>query len=165
MDIRNRWTFLFLFYAIAASPVYGQDDWFPYPIYEWKPAFAENAEREPVDYVPLDRASQKWNIAVFIPHLKDSYWMAVNYGLVAEAKRQGMRLQIFQAGGYALPKRQHDQVKNALSGGGFDGFIISAVSSDGLNDLILSAKEQGLPVVDLINGISSPDLAARSATP
>jgi protein TorT len=41
--------------------------------------------------------------------------------------------------------------------------IVSAVSVDGVNDLVARAAGKGVPVVDLINGMSSPEIAARAA--
>ena len=41
-----------------------------------------------------------------LPDLKDSYWVASNYGIVDEARRLGVRAYTFQAGGYdQLPKQ------------------------------------------------------------
>jgi protein TorT len=41
--------------------------------------------------------------------------------------------------------------------------IICAITPDGLNDLVKKARDQGIPVVDLINGLSSPLISARAA--
>jgi protein TorT len=40
---------------------------------------------------------------------------------------------------------------------------VGAISAEGLNDLIASYADRGIPVVDLINGISSTAIAARAA--
>ena len=40
-----------------------------------------------MDYQPLDKASKVWDICVSFPHMKDAYWMAVDYGVVAESER------------------------------------------------------------------------------
>ena len=59
-----------------------------------------------IQYTPIDKASKKWKLCALFPHLKDSYWLSVNYGMVQEAKRQGVALTILQAGGYDnLPKQ------------------------------------------------------------
>jgi len=43
----------------------------------------------PVEYVPLEKASKPWKICVSFPHMKDAYWLGVDYGVVEEAKRLG----------------------------------------------------------------------------
>jgi protein TorT len=40
--------------------------------------------------------------------------------------------------------------------------VIGAISGDGLNNLIKSVAEKKVPVIDLVNGINSPDIAAKS---
>jgi protein TorT len=46
---------------------------------------------------------------------------------------------------------------------GADGLIVSAISTDGLNDLVARYAEQDRPVIDLINALSSPPITARTA--
>src|SRR5262249_12709622 len=46
---------------------------------------------------------------------------------------------------------------------GAEAVIAAAISADGLNDLIASYADRGMPVVDLINSVSSPAIAARAA--
>ena len=76
---------------------------------------------------------------VSIPHLKDSYWQAVNFGLVDEAKRLGINLAIYQAGGYERLDVQRLQIEECLAEGfggkKVDGLILSAIDANGLNDM------------------------------
>ena len=44
-----------------------------------------------------------------------------------------------------------------------DELIIGALSLDGLNDIVKKDADMGIPVTDLINGLSSPDIAAQAA--
>jgi protein TorT len=113
-------------------------------------------------YNPLDKAQKKWRIEAYIPHLKDDYWLGVNYGLIDEARRLGVRLSIYEAGGYNQLEIQRRQIEDGLKKKP-DGLIISAISLDGLNDIVKRASEMGIPVLDLINGLSSPNIAARAA--
>ena len=58
------------------------------------------------EYAPLEKASKPWNICVLFPHMKDTFWVAVDYGVVEEAKRMGVNMTLYQAGGYEnLPKQ------------------------------------------------------------
>jgi protein TorT len=137
-------------------------DWFPVQVDVWTPPFNDQLQREQKRYVPLEKAKQKWRIQVYIPHLKDAYWLGVNYGLIDEARRLGVSLAIYEAGGYdrlAVQRRQIEESFEAKP----DGLIIGAILLEGLNDLVKKAHDRGIPVLDLINGLSSPLIAARSA--
>ena len=65
----------------------------------WEPPF--NAQREHVrqEYVPFRHTTRPWQLCASIPHLKDDYWLAVNFALIQEARRLGVRLNLFEAGG------------------------------------------------------------------
>ncbi len=136
--------------------------WYPVDVDVWNPPFNDQRQREQKLYTPLDKAQKKWRIRVFIPHLKDDYWLGVNYGLINEARRLGVSLSIFEAGGYDQLDVQRRQIENAIAENP-DGLIIGAISLDGLNDLVKKASDKGIPVLDLINGMSSPHIAARAA--
>jgi len=128
----------------------------------WNPPFNDTRQREQKNYTPLGRAQKKWRIHVFIPHLKDDYWLGVNYGLINEARRLGISLSIYEAGGYDQLGVQRRQIEKSLKEKP-DGLVIGAISLEGLNDIIKLASDKGIPVLDLINGISSPHIAARAA--
>ena len=38
-------------------------------------------------------AKESNKICALYPHLKDSYWLSVNYGMVSEAEKQGVTLR------------------------------------------------------------------------
>jgi protein TorT len=142
-------------------------DWYPVDVDVWDPPFNNERQRVQKYYVPLEKAEKRWNLCVSIPHLKDTYWKAVNFGLVDEARRMGVNLAIYEAGGYDRLDVQRKQVEacleNNINGRKPDGLILSAISAEGLNDLIKAIHARGVPVLDLINGINSPDIAARAA--
>jgi protein TorT len=163
--LKNRgrvlWALTF-FMVIAPSMVIAEKAWYPLEVDVWNPPFNDERQREQKMYTPLDKAQKKWRIRVFIPHLKDAYWLGVNYGLIDEARRLGIRLSIFEAGGYDRLAVQRRQIEDSLKENP-DGLIIGAISLDGLNDLVKKAADMGIPVLDLINGLASPDIAARAA--
>src|SRR5262245_27692089 len=134
----------------------------PFPVDAWEPAFNVHRQHVRKAYAPLARAAKPWRLCASIPHLKDDYWLAVNFALVQEARRLGVRLNLFEAGGYENLEAQRRQISECVRGGA-DGLIVGAISAEGLNDLIASYAERGVPVVDLINGVSSPAIAARAA--
>lgn len=146
--------------AAAIGTAATRDAWYPVPVNVWDPPFNTERARHEAEYRPLERASEPWRICVLIPHLKDAYWLAVNYAVLDEARRMGIGFAIYSAGGYAHLDRQREQFGECL-GESPDGILLSAVSLDGLNDLVASATDRGIPVIDLINGVSAPEIRAR----
>ena len=152
----------FLILIAPASTLAEKKAWYPVEVEVWNPPFNDQRQREQKLYTPLEKAQKKWRIRVFIPHLKDAYWLGVNYGLIDEARRLGISLSIYEAGGYDQLAVQRRQLEETLKEKP-DGLIIGAISLNGLNDLVKKAADQGIPVLDLINGISSPHIMARTA--
>ncbi len=114
-----------------------------------------------IDYTPLEKAAREWSICAVFPHMKDSYWLAVNFGLSSEVKRLGVQMRLYEAGGYDNLPVQIRQIE-ACAGEGADGVIIGAISYDGLDAQVAHLHRQGIPVVDLVNGMSSGKIAAHS---
>ena len=139
--------------------------WYPVDVDVWEPPFNDTRQRVQKQYKPLEKTQKKWHIQVFIPHLKDAYWLGVNYGLMDEARRLNVKLTIQQAGGYGHLDIQKKQIESILKSENEkpDGVIISAISENGLNELVKKFSENHIPVLDLINGISSPFITSRVA--
>ena len=150
------------FFILTTLSIQAEKAWYPVEVDVWNPPFNDQRQREQKLYTPLEKAQKKWRIRVFIPHLKDDYWLGVNYGLIHEARRLGISLSIYEAGGYDQLDVQRRQIEDAIAENP-DGLIIGAISLDGLNDLVKKASDKGIPVLDLINGMSSPFIAARAA--
>ncbi|WP_026988287.1 TMAO reductase system periplasmic protein TorT [Fodinicurvata fenggangensis] len=144
-----------------AGPALAQDEWFPYEAEEVTPAFSADGEVNKISYTPLEKASQPWEICVSFPHMKDAYWLGVDYGVVEEAKRLGVNLNVVEAGGYTELANQLSQIEDCVAGGA-DAVIIGAISLDGLNNLVDELAEDDIPVIDVINGISSENVTAKS---
>ena len=149
-------------FALAIFASAAMADWTPLKVDVWDPPFNKDRKHREESYTALDKASKKWDLCVAIPHLKDAYWTAVNYGLVEHAKKLGVSLTIHVAGGYDKLDEQRKQIEKCLADKA-DAVIIGAIKNDGLNDLIEKFSAQGKPVIDLINGIDSPKLTARTA--
>jgi protein TorT len=134
-------------------------DWFPLPVN----SIDANGVAAQVNYQPLPKASQPWDICVSFPHMKDPFWLAANYGVVEEAKRLGVRIQVLDAGGYTQLNNQISQIENCVAGGA-KAVVAAAIAQDGLGNLIAELKKKNIPVVDAYNGITSKDVAARVLT-
>ncbi len=146
--------------AIPAAAT-ADDAWYPYDAEEVTPAFAADGTVSPVTYTPLDKAEKPWNICVSFPHMKDAYWLGVNYGVADEAERLGVAMNNVEAGGYTELAKQISQIEDCVAGGA-DAVVIGAISYDGLNNVIGEIAKGGTPVIDVINGVSSPDISAKS---
>ncbi len=147
--------------ALSAASVQADDAWFPYAVESWDPPFNMASPRTSIDYVPLDKASSSWEICVSFPHMKDAYWLGVNYGVASEAERQGVKMQLVEAGGYTELNTQISQIEDCVAAGA-NAVVIGAISFDGLNNLVSEIRGQGIPVIDVINGMSSSELSAKS---
>jgi protein TorT len=149
--------------ALMTAGAQGAEEgkWWPYPVEVWDPPFDMASPRQTVDYEPVEKAEQKWDLCVSFPHMKDAYWMAVDYGVIDEAQRQGVALQLVEAGGYTNLNTQISQIEDCVASGA-DAVIIGAISLDGLNNLVSEIRKKDIPVIDVINGISSPELSAKS---
>ena len=136
-------------------------EWFPYAVDVWDPPFAAEAKKTQSQYVALDKAASPHQICVSFPHMKDAYWLAVNYGITEEATRLGVKVQIVEAGGYTELNKQISQIEDCVSSGA-TAVVLGAISYDGLNNLIADLKKKNIVVIDMINGVSSPDISAKA---
>jgi periplasmic protein TorT len=149
--------------GLTLSTAMAGDAWYPVAIDVWSPPFNAEHQHAVQQYVPPERASRPWRICASIPHLKDDYWLSVNFGLVDEAKRLGIALNLYEAGGYENLATQQSQIAECMAKHNAQALIIGAISADGLNSVIADYSDKGLPVIDLINGINSDKIAARVA--
>ena len=149
--------------ALAASQTLQATDgkWYPYDASEVQPAFSSDGKASDVAYVPLDKASKPWDICVSFPHMKDAYWLGVDYGVAEEAERLGVKMNLLEAGGYTELSKQISQLEDCAARGA-DAIVIGAISYDGLNNVVAEIAKKGTPVIDLVNGMSSGDITAKS---
>ena len=136
-------------------------DWFPYKAEVTEPPFSADGKMTMMDYVPLAKASKKWNICVSFPHMKDAYWLGVDYGVVEESKRLGVSMQLVEAGGYTNLAKQISQIEDCVARGA-NAVVIGAISADGMGGVVKSIAAKKIPVIDVINGINSPAVSAKS---
>lgn len=158
--VLNTASALLLSVAFSAAAM-AEDTWFPYTAEEVTPAFSTDGSTTEVTYEPLATAEKPWNICVSFPHMKDAYWLGVDYGVVAEAERLGVNLNVVEAGGYTELNTQISQIEDCVASGA-DAVIVGAISYDGLNNVIGEISGKGVPVIDVVNGVSSKDIAAKS---
>lgn len=84
-------------------------------------------------------AHRPWRIAFLFPHVKDPYWVDCTYGLITEARRLGVAVDIFPADGYddlIGQMRKMDEVIAAR----YDAIVISPISQTANNPGIAKAR-------------------------
>ena len=126
----------------------------------WEVPFDYSSRSRPVRYEPLEKATKKWRICASYPHLKDSYWLSVNYGMVLEAERLGVALQVVEAGGYPNLARQISQVKECTARE-TDILVVGTVSFEGLTPTILEIARR-MPVTAVVNDIADLGISAKT---
>lgn len=133
-------------------------DWFPFKIASAKDGNLENIVE--IEYTPLEKAEKAWNLCVLFPHLQDSYWVSVNYGIVEEAKRLGVNVAVFQAGGYTALPKQISQYDDCLASGA-DAILISPISEAGVAAKIGEGMARNIVNVAVANPILETPITAR----
>lgn len=123
-------------------------DWWPFAVNEVKPGAIEKT-----DYVPLPKASKKWNLCVLVPHMKDSFWVATAYGVIEEARRQGVKVSLYQAGGYENLPKQISQFDDCMAAKA-DAIITASISEVGLAKKFEEGMHKGVPQIGMVNPLS-----------
>ena len=102
---------------------------------------------------PIALAKEPWKLCAIYPHLKDSYWLSINYGMVEESKRNNIELTVYESGGYPNIDRQREQIKQCVAIGS-DAILLGTVDpvafQGNLKDLT-----NGVPVFALVNQLTS----------
>jgi protein TorT len=106
-------------------------------------------------------AAKDYLIGVSFPHLKDPYWLAVDYGIIDEARKLGVGIQLVAAGGYTEITQQINQVEN-LASQKVNGIILAAISYSGEDQLVGGIVDRGIPVIEVINDIQAPKIRAKA---
>src|SRR2546430_932842 len=113
------WLALMALVLILGAVATAQEkQWWPFPVEDRDPPFDMEGKKIKNQYTPLPHAAKKWNICVSFPHMKDAYWTAVDYGVVAESKRLGVKMQLVEAGGDTKPAEQTQPPEASFSPGG-----------------------------------------------
>lgn len=139
----------------VASAAGAADNWYPIKVYD-----ASSGSNVETMYEPVEKASKPWNLCVLFPHMKDSFWVAVAYGIVEEAKRQGVNMTLYEAGGYENLPRQLSQFDDCVAGGA-DAIIVGAISEAGLAKKFEEGIAAGKPVISTVNPVAEAKTTAK----
>ena len=140
----------------GASVVAAQETpWAPFPLYD-----QSAGKSTEVKFDPVTKAAKKYSFCVLVPHMQDSYWIAADYGLAAEAKRVGVKLTILQAGGYANLSKQVSQFDDCLNSGA-DAILVAPISEAGLSAKFKQAADKKLPVIVFVNPVTQSPVTSK----
>jgi periplasmic protein TorT len=122
----------------------------------WAHPSNQLAQLEQVVYTALDanEVENKHHICVSFPHLKDSYWAGVAYGIISEAKRLQQKITLLEAGGYTNLENQLNQIDDCMANGA-DALIVGPISKHGNAKQIDLIRARGIPVIVIITGIDT----------
>lgn len=130
----------------------------------WEPPFSYDGRAIPLPYQPSAVASKPWSLCVVFPHVKDAYWLAVDYGMVEEARRLGVKLRILEAWGYGNLQRQRSLLRDCAAMDGVDAIILGSVSYAGLADTLKTISRHK-PVFATVNDITNEGVSGKVGVP
>jgi protein TorT len=140
--------------AAAITPAAAETPWFPMKVYD-----ASSGTPKPAEYTPLPKAEKPYKLCVLFPHMKDSFWVAVAYGIVKQAEAMNVNMTLYEAGGYENLPKQLSQFDDCMASGP-DAIIVGAISGAGLSKKFEEAKAKGVPVVGVANPLPPNALPA-----
>lgn len=142
--------------AVSSVPALAQGPaWTKFSVYNFdsgKPVVEE--------FKPAAKPKKKWNLCALVPNMADSYWTAVDYGLVREAKRLGVKLTIYQAGGYSNMSKQISQYDDCATSGA-DAILIAPISASGLANKIAATAKTGKVQIGFVNQIKTAPVTSK----
>lgn len=141
--------------VFCSAAVAQEAEWTSFGVYNF-----DSGEAVEETITPTESASKKWSLCAILPHMKDGYWISVDYGLVAEAKRLGVELTILQAGGYDQLSRQVSQFDDCIASGA-DAVLIAPISEAGLADKIAATAETDVVQIGLVNPIQTSPVNSK----
>ena len=125
----------------------------------WEVPFDYTSALIDIPYRELTSSSKPWHLCALYPHLKDPYWLSVNYGMVSESERLGVNLTVFEAGGYPQVGNQLKQIQQCVDNKA-DAIVLGAVSFASLESTLIKIA-QHTPIIAAVNDISDPGVSAK----
>ncbi|MGL4713417.1 MAG: TMAO reductase system periplasmic protein TorT [Shewanella sp.] len=122
-----------------------------WPLEQRTPFNVKIQQAQTLTYLPLTKAQKPWRICALVPHLKDAYWIGIDYGLIHHAKALGVSLDLFEAGSYYHKDKQLTQLEHCMQGE-YDAILLGAVSPDLLTQFTAPITK---PILALVNKLNS----------
>jgi protein TorT len=129
--------------------------WWPFKVIDM-----DSGNPKPVDYTPPMKASKPWKICVLFPHMKDTFWVAVDYGIAQEAERLGVSMTLYQAGGYENLSTQLSQFDDCMAGD-FDAIVVGPISEAGLARKFRQGMKAGKVIISTANPVPHSNITSK----
>jgi ABC-type sugar transport system substrate-binding protein len=106
------------------------------------------AKAEPGDeYARPAKPAKPYTIGVLLPQLSNPHFVGQAYGYIDEAEKLGVKVIMFDAGGYQYLDRQVSQMEDLIASK-VDAIIIVAVNGPGTVGAVEHAVAAGIPVIN-----------------
>ncbi|AUI87843.1 TMAO reductase system periplasmic protein TorT [Vibrio azureus] len=103
-------------------------------------------------FITLVPSAAAEKLCAIYPHLKDSYWLSINYGMVSEAEDLGIELRVMESGGYNNISKQEDQLTLCRQWGA-DAILLGTVSPNAY-ETHLGSLVGDIPVFTIVNQLN-----------
>ncbi|WP_232784131.1 TMAO reductase system periplasmic protein TorT [Moritella sp. Urea-trap-13] len=107
-----------------------------------------------------EQAKTPLRLCAVYPHLKDSYWLSINFGMTERAKQRAVSLKVLEAGGYKNSSEQWTQIEQCLQWQA-DAILVGAVYFEQLSTR-LAELNKTVPLFGLVNEVSTTSLTGRT---
>jgi protein TorT len=121
-----------------------------------KQIISQQKEKETIHVTPTN----KIKLCAVYPHLKDSYWLSINFGMTEQAKQNAIELKVLEAGGYQNTDEQLRQIEQCIHWQA-SAILVGAVNFEALNEK-LAQVNQHTPVFALVNEIDTHNLSGKT---
>lgn len=105
-------------------------------------------------------STSKIKLCAVYPHLKDSYWLSINFGMTEQAKQRSIELKVLESGGYQNTKEQLKQIEQCIHWQA-KAILVGSVNYDKL-DQKLAQVNQHTPIFALVNEINTSSITGRT---
>jgi len=122
--------------------------------------FGFSAEANQAQSNSSSNDSDKIKLCAVYPHLKDSYWLSINFGMTEQAKQRSIELKVLEAGGYQNTDEQLRQIEQCIHWQA-SAILVGSVNFEQLNQK-LAQVNQHTPIFALVNEIATNNITGRT---
>ncbi len=113
-----------------------------------------------VHLINNDISADKIKLCAVYPHLKDSYWLSINFGMTEQAKQRSIELKVLEAGGYQNTDEQLKQIEQCIHWQA-EAILVGSVNFEELNQKRAQVN-QHTPIFALVNEIATNNITGRT---
>ncbi|NQZ52528.1 MAG: TMAO reductase system protein TorT, partial [Moritella sp.] len=122
------------------------------------PAWAAANESQDTIQSQTAHSQDRVRLCAVYPHLKDSYWLSINFGMIKQAKQRAIKLKVLEAGGYGNSDSQWQQIEHCRKWQA-DAILFGSVLFDPFSEQ-LGLINRHTPLFSLVNEVDKVELTA-----